>query len=89
MYGDAIADAVAHQTRAVLVLMSDAAEGSTAVRSELELARRFNKPIVPVMLQGYQPQGKGIIFYIGTSQWIPYDPKGRATLDALIASIKS
>src|SRR3990167_5600279 len=82
-YGDAIADAVAHSTKATLVLISEASERSASVKAELELARRFNRPIMPVILKSHEP-GKGMIYYIGTSHWLPFDDASPATITALI-----
>lgn len=87
-YGDAIAEAVAQSTKATLVLISANSERSASVKAELELARRFNRPIVPVILNGHSP-GKGVIFYIGTSHWLPFDDGSPATIDALVNALPS
>lgn len=82
-YGDAIGAAVARLTKATLVLVSPQAEASAGVKSELEIARRYNHPIVPVILNNHAP-GKGMLYYIGTSHWVAFDDAGPATIEALV-----
>ncbi len=82
-YGDAIGAAVARLTKATLVLVSPQAESSAGVKSELEIARRYNHPIVPVILNNHTP-GKGMLYYIGTSHWVAFDDAGPATIEALV-----
>jgi hypothetical protein len=86
-YGDAIGAAVARLTKATLVLVSPQAEVSAGVKSELELARRYNHPIVPVILNNHPP-GKGMLYYIGTSHWLPFDDAGPATIEALVDAVR-
>jgi hypothetical protein len=86
-YSDAIADAVDHSTKATLVLISEASERSASVKAELELARRFNRPIMPVILNGHEP-GKGMVYYIGTSHWVPFDGASPATIAALVDALR-
>lgn len=86
-YGDAIGAAVARLTKATLVLVSPQAEASAGVKSELELARRYNHPIVPVILNNHPP-GKGMLYYIGTSHWLPFDNASPATIEALVDAVR-
>jgi len=72
-YADAIAENLAHRTHAVIVLYSPAAEASDAVFSELDLAKKYNQKIIPIMLFGHSPQTKGASYYLGTSQWLRVD----------------
>jgi hypothetical protein len=86
-YGDAIGGAVAKLTKATLVIVSAEAEASAGVKSELELARRYSRPIVPVMLGDHAP-GKGMLYYIGTSHWLAFDNASDATIAALVDAVR-
>jgi hypothetical protein len=85
-YGDAIGAAVARLTKATIVLVSAAAEKRDGVKAELELARRFQKPIVPVIINNHPP-GKGMLYYIGTSHWVPFDGASAETINALADAV--
>lgn len=64
-------------TQQMVLLLSAASNKSQAVLSELELARRFDKAILPILLEDIQPSDE-MLFYISAAHWRNYqtDPQG-------------
>lgn len=67
-YGEEITGAI--QTAvAVILILTEEANASRGVASELELAFRFQRVIIPVRLRPVEPSS-GLAFYVNNTQWV-------------------
>ncbi|WP_395644659.1 toll/interleukin-1 receptor domain-containing protein [Terricaulis sp.] len=82
-YPDAIADAI-ENCSACAVLLSKAANASTAIKRELELASQNEKPFIPIRIDSAAPSG-GLAYYLGKHQWVDFKQSGERALDHIVS----
>src|SRR5215207_9796619 len=83
IYADAITEAM-HTCSACAVLISHAANQSKAIKRELELASHYDKPFIPIRIDGTEPAA-GLDYYLRNTQWIDHRRDGDRVLDRIIA----
>lgn len=86
VYAEAIAEAM-RRAKACAVVVSRSANGSAAVKREVELASRFERPLIPIRIDGSEP-GAGLDYYLNNVQWVDYTRGDRTSLDSVIASME-
>lgn len=76
-YGTSIIDGIS-KSSVFLLLLTDEANLSTAVRNEVERAFGYQKTIIPVRISDVKP-GKEIEFFVSNAQWVDaiYQPLKR------------
>ena len=67
-YGTSIIDGIS-KSSVFLLLLTDEANLSTAVRNEVERAFGYQKTIIPVRISDVKP-GKEIEFFVSNAQWV-------------------
>ncbi|MGE0828466.1 MAG: toll/interleukin-1 receptor domain-containing protein, partial [Hyphomonadaceae bacterium] len=85
IYAQAITEGVKN-ARACAVILSASTNTSSAVLRELELASRFNRPFIPILIDAVEP-GPGLDYYLNNTQWIDYNRDGERALDRIVAHL--
>ena len=57
---------------------------SKAVKRELELASHYDKPFIPIRIDGVEPAA-GLDYYLRNTQWTDYGRDGEQALDGIVA----
>ena len=84
IYADAITAAMQSCT-ACVVLLTNAANQSKALKRELELASHYEKPFIPIRVDGVEPAA-GLDYYVRNTQWVEYARDGEEALDRIVAT---
>lgn len=84
IYAEAIAQAM-RDAQSCIVIVSAASNGSAAVKRELELASRYNKPFIPIRIDATEP-GPGLDYYLNNTQWVDYGRDRERALDRIISA---
>jgi len=84
IYADAITEAMQACSACVVVLTS-AANQSKALKRELELASHYEKPFIPIRVDGVEPAA-GLDYYLRNTQWVEYARDGEGALDRIVAA---
>lgn len=87
IYAEAITSGM-QASMACVVIVSEAANASAAIKRELELASHSGKPFIPIRIDGVEP-GPGLDYYLRNTQWIEYHSERERGLDRIIKSLKS
>jgi hypothetical protein len=85
IYADAITEAMQGSSGCV-VLITETANQSKAMKRELELASHFDKPFIPILVDGSEP-GAGLDYYLRNTQWVDYARDGESALDRIVAPV--
>ena len=87
-YGTSIIDGIS-KSSVFLLLLTDEANLSTAVRNEVERAFGYQKTIIPVRISDVKP-GKEIEFFVSNAQWVDaiYQPLKRR-MDEVAAIVQA
>jgi TIR domain len=83
IYADAIAEAM-QACSACVVLLTSSANQSKALKRELELASHYEKPFIPIRVDGVEPAA-GLDYYLRNTQWVEYARDGEVALDRIVA----
>ncbi len=83
IYAEAITQGM-KDSSACVVIVSAASNASAAVKRELELASRFDKPFIPIRLDASEPAA-GLDYYLNNAQWVDYGRGGERALDRIIS----
>lgn len=86
IYAEEITSAM-RNAAACAVVVSEAANASAAIKRELELASRSNKPFIPIRIDATEP-GPGLDYYLNNTQWMEYRRDGAHALDRIVAHMK-
>jgi len=86
IYADAIAEAM-QGSSACVVLITDTANESKAMKRELELASHYDKPFIPILVDGSEPAA-GFDYYLRNTQWVDYARDGESALDRIVAPVQ-
>ena len=84
IYADAITGAM-QASSACVVLLTSAANQSKALKRELELASHYEKPFIPIRVDGVEPAA-GLDYYLRNTQWVEYARDGDEALDRIVAA---
>ncbi|HEX5018097.1 MAG TPA: toll/interleukin-1 receptor domain-containing protein [Actinomycetes bacterium] len=84
IYADAITEAM-QACSACVVLLTSAANQSKALKRELELASHYEKPFIPIRVDGVEPAA-GLDYYLRNTQWVEYARDGESALDRIVAA---
>ncbi len=84
IYADAITEAM-QACSACVVLLTSAANQSKALKRELELASHYEKPFIPIRVDGVEPAA-GLDYYLRNTQWVEYARDGEGALDRIVAA---
>lgn len=84
IYAEAITQAM-REARSCVVLVSEAANGSQAIKRELELASRYSKPFIPIRIDATEP-GPGLDYYLNNAQWVDYGRDRERGLDRVVSA---
>ena len=84
IYADAITEAM-QASSACVVLLTSAANQSKALKRELELASHYEKPFIPIRVDGVEPAA-GLDYYLRNTQWVEYARDGDEALDRIVAA---
>jgi hypothetical protein len=84
IYADAITEAM-QACSACVVLLTNAANQSKALKRELELASHYEKPFIPIRVDGVEPAA-GLDYYLRNTQWVEYARDGDEALDRIVAA---
>ena len=84
IYADAITEAM-QACSACVVLLTSAANQSKALKRELELASHYEKPFIPIRVDGVEPAA-GLDYYLRNTQWVEYARDGDQALDRIVAA---
>jgi len=84
IYADAITEAM-QSCSACVVLLTSAANQSKALKRELELASHYEKPFIPIRVDGVEPAA-GLDYYLRNTQWVEYARDGDEALDRIVAA---
>ena len=84
IYADAITEAM-QACSACVVLLTSAANQSKALKRELELASHYEKPFIPIRVDGVEPAA-GLDYYLRNTQWVEYARDGDEALDRIVAA---
>ena len=84
IYADAITEAM-QACSACVVLLTGAANQSKALKRELELASHYEKPFIPIRVDGVEPAA-GLDYYLRNTQWVEYARDGDEALDRIVAA---
>ncbi|WP_395644658.1 toll/interleukin-1 receptor domain-containing protein [Terricaulis sp.] len=87
IYADAIVDGI-EACSACIVLVSNAANASDAIKREVELASHEKKPFIPIRVDGAEPS-RGLAYYLRNPQWVEYKREGERALDRIVAHMGS
>jgi hypothetical protein len=68
-----------------VVLLTGAANQSKALKRELELASHYEKPFIPIRVDGVEPAA-GLDYYLRNTQWVEYARDGEVALDRIVAA---
>ena len=79
---DAITEAM-QACSACVVLLTSAANQSKALKRELELASHYEKPFIPIRVDGVEPAA-GLDYYLRNTQWVEYARDGDEALDRIV-----
>jgi hypothetical protein len=82
MYPDVITEAI-QTCSACAVLITSASKRSKEVKREVGLASRYDKPFIPIHVDGSDP-GTELDYYLLTSQWVDYHREGERALDRIV-----
>ena len=82
IYADAITEAM-QACSACVVLLTSAANQSKALKRELELASHYEKPFIPIRVDGVEPAA-GLDYYLRNTQWVEYARDGDEALDRIV-----
>ncbi len=86
IYAEVITEAM-RSAGACAVIVSEAANASAAIKRELELASRSNKPFIPIRIDATEP-GPGLDYYLNNTPWMDFRREGFAALDRIVAHMK-
>ncbi|MEZ5960976.1 MAG: toll/interleukin-1 receptor domain-containing protein [Hyphomonadaceae bacterium] len=86
IYADAITEAM-QACSACAVVVSKNSNQSKAVKRELELASHYDRPFIPIRVDGSEP-ATGVDYYLRNTQWVDYKRGGTAALDRIAAQVK-
>jgi TIR domain len=86
IYADAITEAMLASSGCA-VLITGAANQSKAVKREVELASHYNKPFIPIRVNGSEP-GAGLDYYLRNTQWVDYARDGERALDRIVGALQ-
>ena len=86
LYAEAITAAIQAASGCAFVISKTANE-SKAVKRELELASHFEKPLIPIRIDGSEPAA-GVDYYLRNVQWMDYKRDGNHALDRIIAHLR-
>ena len=86
IYAEAITSAI-QSASACAVIVSNASNGSAAIKRELELASHHGRPFIPIRIDGAEP-GPGFDYYLRNTQWIDYQREQERGLDRIVAHLK-
>jgi hypothetical protein len=86
LYAEAITAGIQAASACAFVISKTANE-SKAVKRELELASHFEKPLIPIRIDGSEPAA-GVDYYLRNVQWMDYKRDGNHALDRIVAHIK-
>jgi hypothetical protein len=84
IYADAITAAM-QACSACVVLLTSASNQSKALKRELELASHYEKPFIPIRVDGVEPAA-GLDYYLRNTQWVEYARDGEEALDRIVAA---
>lgn len=84
IYAEAITEAM-RDAESCIVIVSEAANTSAAVKRELELASRYGKPFIPVRIDATEP-GPGLDYYLNNTQWVDYGRDRDRALDRVVSA---
>jgi hypothetical protein len=84
IYADAITEAM-QACSACVVLLTSAANQSKALKRELELASHYEKPFIPIRVDGVEPAA-GLDYYLRNTQWVEYARDGDEALDRIVSA---
>jgi hypothetical protein len=84
IYADAITEAM-QSCSACVVLLTSASNQSKALKRELELASHYEKPFIPIRVDGVEPAA-GLDYYLRNTQWVEYARDGEEALDRIVAA---
>lgn len=84
IYAEAITQAM-RDAQSCVVIVSAASNASVAVKRELELASRYNKPFIPIRLDATEP-GPGLDYYLNNTQWVDYGRDRERGLDRIVGT---
>jgi hypothetical protein len=84
IYADAITEAM-QACSACVVLLTSSANQSKALKRELELASHYEKPFIPIRVDGVEPAA-GLDYYLRNTQWVEYARDGEGALDRIVAA---
>lgn len=84
IYADAITEAM-QACSACVVLLTSAANQSKALKRELELASHYEKPFIPIRVDGVEPAA-GLDYYLRNTQRVEYARDGEGALDRIVAA---
>jgi TIR domain len=87
VYAEAIADGI-KATQACAVILSNAANASAAVKREVELASRHNKPFIPILIEAVE-LGSGLDYYLHNIQWMDFHRDGTSALDRITETMNA
>ncbi len=82
IYADVITEAL-QVCSACAVLITSAANQSKAVKRELELASHYDKPFIPIRVDGSDPRA-GLDYYLRNTQWVDYHRDGERALHRIV-----
>ena len=85
IYADAITEAM-QVASACAVIVSKSSNASKAVKRELELASHYERPLIPIRIDGSEP-APGVDYYLRNVQWMDYKRDGDHALDRIVAHI--
>lgn len=86
VYAEAITEAM-RNAQACGVIVSRESNASKAVKRELELASRYDRPFIPIRIDDSEP-GPGADYYLNNVQWIEYRREGDRALDRIVAHMQ-
>jgi hypothetical protein len=87
IYADAITEAM-QGASACAVLITKTANQSKAMKRELELASHYDKPFIPILVDGAEPAA-GFDYYLRNTQWVDYARDGEHALNRIVTTVQS
>ena len=78
----AIVETLQHSS-ALVILFSEASNGSTQLIKELAIADRFGKLVIPVLIQNTEPRG-AYLYEMASRNWINLHPDPLSRLGSLV-----
>jgi hypothetical protein len=85
IYAEEITQGI-EECRSCVVIVSEAANNSAAVKRELELTSHLGKPFIPIRIDNAEP-GRGLAYYLRNTQWIDYGRERERALDRIVAHV--